>query len=74
MNARYFLISAILLTFFLTPVMAGTLYMSDGPSFSAAITGTNEFSPGGDVVLPVKLENRGLVNITICTTRVHGEG
>jgi hypothetical protein len=63
MNARYFLISAILLTFFLTPVMAGTLYMSDGPSFSAAITGTNEFSPGGDLVLPVKLENRGLINI-----------
>jgi hypothetical protein len=63
MNARYFLISAILLTFFLTPVMAGTLYMSDGPSFSAAITGTNEFSPGSDVVLPVKLENRGLINI-----------
>jgi hypothetical protein len=63
MNARYFLISAILLTFFLTPVMAGTLYFSDGPSFSAAITGTNEFSPGGDLTLPVKLENRGLVNI-----------
>jgi len=32
MNARYFLISAIL----------GTLYLSDGPSFSAAITGTNK--------------------------------
>ena len=62
MNARYFLISIILLIFFLTPAMAGTLYITDGPSFSAAISGTNEFPPGGDVVLPVKLENRGLVN------------
>ena len=48
--------------------MAGTLYLSDGPSFSAAITGTNEFSPGGDVVLPVRLENRALVNLIFVQT------
>jgi hypothetical protein len=63
MNARYFLISAVLLAFLITPAIAGMEYVSQGPSFSAAITGTNEFSPGLDVSIIVKLENRGLMNI-----------
>jgi hypothetical protein len=59
MEIRYFLI-AIVMVFLMAPVMAGTLYISDGPTFVATIAGTNQFSPGKDVQLPVKIENRGL--------------
>jgi hypothetical protein len=59
MEIRYFLI-AIIMVFLMAPAMAGTLYISDGPTFTATIAGTNQFSPGKDVQLPVKIENRGL--------------
>ena len=59
MEIRYFLI-AIIMVFFMAPAMAGTLYISDGPTFTATIAGTNQFSPGKDMQLPVKIENRGL--------------
>ncbi len=59
MEIRYFLI-AIIMVFLMAPAMAGTLYISDGPTFTATVAGTNQFSPGKDVQLPVKIENRGL--------------
>jgi len=59
MEIRYFLI-AIIMVFLMVPAMAGTLYISDGPTFTATIAGTNQFYPGKDVQLPVKIENRGL--------------
>jgi hypothetical protein len=59
MEIRYFLI-AIIMVFFMAPAMAGTLYISDGPTLTATIAGTNQFSPGKDILLPVKIENRGL--------------
>jgi hypothetical protein len=59
MEIRYFLI-AIIMVFLMAPAMAGTLYISDGPTFTATVSGTNQFSPGKDVQLPVKIENRGL--------------
>jgi hypothetical protein len=42
------------------PVMGVTTYLSEGPEISAAITGTNEFSPGQDAVISVIVLNRGL--------------
>ena len=40
--------------------MAGTKYMSGSPQLSAYISGTNEFSPGTDVLLTIVVENSGL--------------
>ena len=59
MEIRYFLI-AIFMVFLTVPALAGTLYISDGPTFTATVAGTNQFLPGADVQLPVKIENRGL--------------
>jgi hypothetical protein len=42
------------------PVLGATTYLSAGPQMSAAISGTNEFSPGQDAVISVIVENRGL--------------
>jgi hypothetical protein len=42
------------------PVMGVTTYLSEGPQMSAAISGTNEFSPGQDAVIPVIVENHGV--------------
>ncbi len=46
-----------------SPALAGTKYLSGGPDISAAIAGSNEFSPGQDVVFKVNIENRGLIDI-----------
>jgi hypothetical protein len=43
--------------------MAGTKYMSGGPDLTASISGSNEFSPGDDVTINVKIENKGLIDI-----------
>ena len=67
MGIRYFLI-AIFMVFLMAPAMAGTLYISDGPMFSATVAGTNQFSPGNDLQLPVKIENRGLNHLKFVQT------
>ena len=59
MEIRYLLI-AIFMVFLIAPAMAGTLYISVGPTFTVTVAGTNQFLPGTDVQLPVKIENRGL--------------
>ncbi len=43
-----------------SPVMAGTKFMTGSPDLSASIAGTNEFSPGDDVNLQVVIYNTGL--------------
>lgn len=48
-----------------TPVWAGTLYLSGGPNLGGAIAGTNEFFPGEDTKITVLVENRGLIDIKI---------
>jgi hypothetical protein len=67
MEIRYFLI-AIFLVFLTVPALAGTLYISDGPTFTATVAGTNQFLPGTDLQLPVKIENRGLNNLKFVQT------
>jgi hypothetical protein len=42
------------------PVMGVTTYLGGTPQISAAIAGTNEFSPGQDTVISVIVQNRGL--------------
>jgi hypothetical protein len=46
--------------FMIMPSMAGSKYMAGYPELSAYISGTNEFSPGTDMQLPVVIENTGL--------------
>ena len=53
----------VLIGLIITPVMAGSKYLSGGPDITAAIAGTNEFSPGQDAVFLVNIENRGLIDI-----------
>jgi hypothetical protein len=67
MEIRYFLI-AIFMVFLTMPAMAGTLYISDGPTFTATVAGTNQFTPGQDVQLPIKIENHGLNNLKFVQT------
>ncbi len=53
----FFLVLALLAV---SPVMAGTKFMTGSPDLSASIAGTNEFSPGDDVNLQVVIGNTGL--------------
>jgi hypothetical protein len=53
----------VLAFFILSPVSAGTLYLSGGPNLTATIAGTNEFTPGSSVALTIMVQNEGLVDI-----------
>ncbi|NMB79246.1 MAG: S-layer protein [Methanomicrobiales archaeon] len=60
MNFRAIL--SVVLVFLLActfPVMGVTTYLSPGPSLSAAVSGTNEFTPGQDAVITVVILNSG---------------
>lgn len=65
MKTQYILIIAILLAFLISPVMAGTKYMSGSPDLAATISGINEFSQGKDVTITVIVQNKGLNDIKI---------
>ena len=54
------LVTIILLAAAVSPVSAGTQYMAGSPVLNAHIGGTNEFSPGDDLSLPVIIDNTGL--------------
>jgi hypothetical protein len=56
--------------FMIVPSMAGSEYMSGNPELSAYISGTNEFSPGTDVQLPVVIENTGLNEVKFVQTGI----
>jgi hypothetical protein len=42
------------------PAQAGEKYMAGSPELTAAISGTNEFTPGDDATITVRLQNSGL--------------
>ena len=65
MEIRYFrLIVIFLVGIFLTlPVMGVTTYLGGSPLMSAAIAGTNEFTPGQDTAIFITLENSGVNNL-----------
>ena len=54
------LIALVLACIVIPPVSAGEKYMAGSPELSAAVSGTNEFSPGDDAVIAVRLQNSGL--------------
>ncbi len=42
------------------PVSAATKYLGGAPSFSAAVVGVNEFTPGDDATISIVVKNSGL--------------
>jgi hypothetical protein len=42
------------------PVSAATKYLGGAPSFSAAVSGVNEFAPGEDTTISILVKNSGL--------------
>ena len=55
-----YVILAVLCVSIVNPVLAGEKYMSGSPELAVYLSGTNEFSPGKDISLPVVIENSGL--------------
>jgi hypothetical protein len=60
LRAQHYIVIVLALAFLVSHTIAGTQYISGSPDLSAFISGTNEFSPGGDVSIPVVIENTGL--------------
>jgi len=60
MYARTILALVLLLAFCAAPGAAATKYILSSPDLSAAISGTNEFSPGQDATFSVIVQNNGL--------------
>jgi hypothetical protein len=54
------LVVLILAGMMMAPASAGTKYMAGSPELSAAVAGMNEFSPGGEAVISIRLQNEGL--------------
>jgi hypothetical protein len=52
------------------PAMAGEKQLFGSPELSAAISGTNEFTPGQDVTLAVKVQNTGVTEVTIVQSSI----
>jgi len=45
---------------FVAPALAGTKYLDGTPNLTAYIAGINEYSAGGDIQIPVVIENDGM--------------
>jgi len=65
MKKIFFCLFVVFLVFtaVIIPVSAGDKFYSNGPELSAAIQGTNEFSPGLDTEIVILVENRGLIDM-----------
>jgi hypothetical protein len=55
------------LEFICLPVMGVTTYLGGSPLMSAAIAGTNEFTPGQDTAIFITLQNSGVNNLEFTT-------
>ncbi|MGA2162196.1 MAG: S-layer protein [Methanoregula sp.] len=45
---------------FVAPALAGTKYLDGSPNLTAYIAGANEYPAGGDIQIPVVVENNGM--------------
>jgi hypothetical protein len=63
-----FLIIAAL--FVAAPASAGTKYLGGDPIITVAISGTNEFSPGDEVTIPVVIQNSGLKDLKMIASDI----
>jgi len=53
-----------------SPVFAGSKYITGSPDLNAHIIGANEFSPGDDINLGIAVENTGLTEYKIVKTGI----
>ncbi len=60
MKSSRFLSLFIIAGLMIAPAMAGEKYLAGSPELDAALSGTNEFSPGDEVSLTIIIENSGL--------------
>jgi hypothetical protein len=60
MHTRSVIAIVLLLACCSAPVIAATKYIDSSPAMSAAISGTNEFTPGEDATIRVIVQNSGL--------------
>jgi hypothetical protein len=60
MSARTIIAIVLLLACCAAPALAATRYIGSSPDLSAAISGTNEFSPGQDATISIVVQNNGL--------------
>lgn len=71
MNFKY---TALILIFaaalVVAPVSAGSKYLSGDPEITVTISGTNEFSPGDEVTIPLVIQNSGLKEVKIVDSSV----
>ncbi len=65
MHVRSIIAIIAVLALVAAPVLAGEEQLFGSPELSAAISGTNEFSPGQEVALTVKVQNTGVTDVTI---------
>ncbi|KQC04475.1 MAG: S-layer protein [Methanoculleus sp. SDB] len=70
MQIRHYLVLALVAGMLVVPAMAGDKYLYGSPDLIASISGTNEFSPGSEVALTVKLENQGLNLVKIAQSTI----
>jgi len=62
---RVFLLISLVAALLTTPVLAGEKYLFGAPDLRVAITGTNEFSPGEETIVTIRIENTGLPVVMI---------
>ena len=64
------LILIIAALFIAAPASTGTKYLSGDPIITVAISGTNEFSPGDEVTIPIVIQNSGLKEMKITSSDI----
>ena len=70
MNYRWLFPLIAVLALLAAPVLAGEKDLFGSPKLSAAISGTNEFTPGEDVTLTVKVQNTGTTDVTVVQSSI----
>lgn len=67
---RVFLLIALVIAAITTPALAGEKYLYGSPDLRVAITGTNEFTPGEEATVTVRVENTGLNIVKIARSDI----
>ena len=73
----YVCLAAIVVILMVVPSLAddsGSRYMAGSPDLSAHISGTNEFSPGDDLNVPIAIENSGTNQFKIVKSSIIDPG
>lgn len=60
LSGRLAVLLVILAALLAPPALAGTKYLDGNPNLTAYMSGANEFSAGGDITIPVVIENNGM--------------